>query len=268
MKRLEVWSLASGSSGNALLVRGGRTVVLVDCGISCARALAGLRWAGIAPADLDAVLLSHEHSDHLQGVPLLRQRLNLPVYATAGTLRASIGLDAEGASPLPGHGTVAIGDLLVTTFPVPHDAAEPVGFAIEFAGERVVVATDLGHVPSHLLEECRQADLVVLEANHCPAMLASGPYPHHLKVRIRGDDGHLSNQQTAEAIASGISGAIQTFWLAHLSRTNNSPPRALAAAQAALAAARAREVALAVARRDRPSLHWRRDLVAWQPRLF
>ena len=197
---LELCTLASGSSGNSLLVTDGRTHVLVDAGISCRRICTGLKELGVEPTELAGVLITHEHSDHISGLTTLTKQLRLPVYASPGTGRQlcyRIAFLEELLRPVaPGEG-FSIGGLAIESFPTSHDAAESVGYALSAGGRKAAVVTDLGYVTGAVLRGIRGADLLVAEANHDVEWVQSGPYPYHLKARILGDRGHLSNEAGA-----------------------------------------------------------------------
>ena len=207
---LELCTLASGSSGNSLLVTDGRTHVLVDAGISCRRICTGLKELGVEPTELAGVLITHEHSDHISGLTTLTKQLRLPVYASPGTGRQlcyRIAFLEELLRPVaPGEG-FSVGGLAIESFPTSHDAAESVGYALSAGGRKAAVVTDLGYVTGAVLRGIRGADLLVAEANHDVEWVQSGPYPYHLKARILGDRGHLSNEAGAELAWTAVEGA-------------------------------------------------------------
>ena len=253
---LELCTLASGSSGNSLLVTDGRTHVLVDAGISCRRICTGLKELGVEPTELAGVLITHEHSDHISGLTTLTKQLRLPVYASPGTGRQlcyRIAFLEELLRPVaPGEG-FSIGGLAIESFPTSHDAAESVGYALSAGGRKAAVVTDLGYVTEAVLRGIRGADLLVAEANHDVEWVQSGPYPYHLKARILGDRGHLSNEAGAELAWTAVEGGARTVVLAHLSHENNTPDRAHEVVRGVLerrGAAVGRDVALEVAPRS------------------
>ena len=256
---LELCTLASGSSGNSLLVTDGRTHVLVDAGISCRRICTGLKELGVEPTELAGVLITHEHSDHISGLTTLTKQLRLPVYASPGTGRQlcyRIAFLEELLRPVaPGEG-FSIGGLAIESFPTSHDAAESVGYALSAGGRKAAVVTDLGYVTEAVLRCIRGADLLVAEANHDVEWVQSGPYPYHLKARILGDRGHLSNEAGAELAWTAVEGGARTVVLAHLSHENNTPDRAHEVVRGVLerrGAAVGRDVALEVAPRSEKS---------------
>ena len=256
---LELCTLASGSSGNSLLVTDGRTHVLVDAGISCRRICTGLKELGVEPTELAGVLITHEHSDHISGLTTLTKQLKLPVYASPGTGRQlcyRIAFLEELLRPVaPGEG-FSVGGLAIESFPTSHDAAESVGYALSAGGRKAAVVTDLGYVTEAVLRGIRGADLLVAEANHDVEWVQSGPYPYHLKARILGDRGHLSNEAGAELAWTAVEGGARTVVLAHLSHENNTPAWAHEVVRGVLerrGAAVGRDVALEVAPRSEKS---------------
>jgi phosphoribosyl 1,2-cyclic phosphodiesterase len=226
---VRVTSLASGSSGNALVVEHAGEALLVDCGLA-PRRLAGLiREAGIAPGELTAVLITHEHSDHVVGIGAVPKKSDIPFFMSPGTYRANPtvnGLLAFGGRRVveqPVGSTRSVGTFEVTSFPVSHDGAEVCGYLIEAGGRSVAVFTDLGVAEPHLHEPLMHAELIVIEANHNEEMLWKGPYPWHLKRRVAGNQGHLSNAACSDLLCRVLPERGREIWLAHLSRTNNRP---------------------------------------------
>lgn len=248
---MRVRSLGSGSSGNCLVVQSGRRAVLFDAGVPQRRIAAGLDELGVAPGQLAAIFLTHEHSDHLASALALGRQYDAPVVANAPTLLAA-GLPTERCQVLDTGRTIDLRDVEVTSFGVSHDGAEPVGYVARAEGWTMVVATDLGHVSPTVLECLRGADLIVLESNHDVEMLRRGPYPEFLKSRILGPTGHLSNEQATEAALEAVTGQTQWLWLAHLSARNNRPGVARHSVESRLAAARIQTVRVQVLDRYRP----------------
>ena len=253
---MDVWSIASGSSGNAYLVRAEGATVLVECGIPLSRIATFLRRLGISLHDLTGVLLTHDHSDHTRSARQLSDTYQVPIFATPGTLSCASLRDAALARPVSADRPFRVGDLEVSAFRVPHDAYEPVGFRITAQAATVTVTTDLGHVTGEVQRNLPDNDLLILEANHDVEMLQNGPYPTFLKRRVLGQHGHLSNVATAEALAACRDRVASEVWLAHLSPTNNRPPVALAAVSGHLEAVGLGHVTVRVAERHHPSLHW------------
>jgi phosphoribosyl 1,2-cyclic phosphodiesterase len=249
---LRISILASGSSGNAILVTGGSTSLLVDAGLSMKRITRLVAEAGADVRDVEALLVTHEHSDHVGGLGPVARRLAVPVYATAGThaaLDRRLGKHGHRVLVEPGR-RLAIGDLTVGAFATSHDGAEPVGYTITDGERTVVIATDLGIVGHMVRRHLRRADCLVLESNHDEKMLVEGPYPWPVKKRILSNVGHLSNAAAAKELSSLGDAPVSVVVLAHLSAENNEPDLARATARAALDRAGRRDVALHVARQD------------------
>ena len=226
---LELCTLASGSSGNCLLVSDGATHLLVDDGISCRRITTALKGLGVDPASLSGVLITHEHSDHISGLTTLTKQLGIPVYASRGTGRQlcyRIAFLEEVLHPFTPGDCFSIGGIDVESFPTPHDAAESTGYALSAGGRKAAVVTDLGHVTAAVEAGIQGANLLVAEANHDIEWVQSGPYPDFLKDRILGDRGHLSNEAGAALVCSAVTKGASTIVLAHLSHENNTPERA------------------------------------------
>jgi phosphoribosyl 1,2-cyclic phosphodiesterase len=253
---MDVWSIASGSSGNAYLVKLGETVVLLECGIPIKRITTFLARVGVSPFDLSGVLLTHDHSDHTRAARQFSEQFEVPLYSTAGTLGCTALRETPRAQPISPGRPFAIGDVEVQAFAVPHDAHEPVGFRLKGAGAAVGIATDLGFVPADVQRNFLDTDLLILEANHDLDMLRTGPYPAFLKRRVSGQHGHLSNDATADALVACRDRAPGVVWLAHLSPTNNRPDIAHGVISERLRGSGLGHVTVQVAERHRPSLHW------------
>ncbi|HET7037640.1 MAG TPA: MBL fold metallo-hydrolase [Thermomicrobiaceae bacterium] len=231
---MRVTCLASGSSGNCLLVQSGATHVLLDAGVGVRVARRELAARGVADHELSAILISHEHNDHVRALPSLLSYQRAAVLGTRGTISAlQSWITAEYDALTPGL-ACQIGELRVTPVRVSHDAAEPVGFVFEAGATRVAVFTDLGGVDTDVAAAVAGAALVVLESNYDEQMLARGNYPAHLKRRIRGPHGHLSNADCATFLAAHLSFTTSDVWLAHLSQNNNRPPLARTTTQTSL----------------------------------
>lgn len=223
-------SLGSGSRGNALLVECAGTRILLDCGFG-PRILANrLARLGLAVDAVDAVLLTHEHSDHVAGIDSWARR-RVDIFATHGTL-AALALSGPRVHAIDSHGRLVVGGLELLPFPVPHDAREPVQFVFSDGARRLGIVTDAGHVTRHMVEMLTGCDALVIECNHDADLLAGGRYPPMLKRRIAGRYGHLENAAAASLLDQVERGRLQHVVAAHLSQENNTP----ALAQAALAA--------------------------------
>lgn len=224
---MRVTSLASGSSGNALVVEHAGQALLIDCGGPPRRLAQALRQAGVPLARLAAVLLTHEHSDHVAGIDAIPRALEVPFVMSPGTHAAGPildGIPAFAGRPVVEQAvgsTRGVGPFAVTSFPVSHDGAEVCGYLIEAEGHGVAVFTDLGLAESHLHEPLTRADLLVIEANHDEELLWRGPYPWPLKRRVASARGHLSNAACGSLLCEVLPDRGREVWLAHLSRTNN-----------------------------------------------
>jgi phosphoribosyl 1,2-cyclic phosphodiesterase len=297
--------LASGSKGNCTVICGGRTRILVDAGLSCRELFRRMKLAGEDPATLDAIVVTHEHQDHINGLAVTARKLGIPVYFTEATHRAWMRWltprrqmtyaewleqckkqaaerqaetagpeacdgedpDAEASEPAtqaapqealqgrepsaPSRGedpawlpaveyfrageSFAIGDLDLSPFTIPHDAADPVGFVVSSEGVRMAVVTDLGYITPNVKAQLRGVELLLLESNHDLEMLREGPYPWQVKQRVLSRVGHLSNEATAEFLSTGYDGQAAYVILGHLSENNNLPELARVAAERALA---------------------------------
>lgn len=252
-------TLFSGSSGNAVYLGTDRGSLLVDCGMSGRQVLDAMQAAGLDPAGLRALLITHEHSDHIKGAGILSRRLNLPIYATEGTwagMGAALGeIPEERRIVISAGESFFLNDLEIAPFSIPHDANDPVGYRIFMRGGSVAVATDLGYFSPEVRDALTGADLVLLESNHDPELLKRNPhYPAQLKSRILGKKGHLSNECGASAAVYLAQNGTRHLLLGHLSSENNTPDMAYRTTHAALTEAGAevgREISLHVAARYR-----------------
>lgn len=266
---LIVHSLASGSSGNSILVRDEGGAVLMDAGISARRIATALARIKMNPDDLSAILITHEHWDHISGAVDMALRYNVPLIANASTLSSIADAEHVPHQVLDVGKEIELGTMAVRSFPVSHDAIYPVGYTISYPGVNVCYATDTGIITPHLQAEAADAGLLILESNHDIEMLRSGSYPWHLKKRILGDTGHLSNDTAAELLVElADAGRLNSVWLAHLSKTNNSPKIALATVHKLLAESLNTGVNVEIAKRDVPSLVWRQGTKPFQLSLF
>ena len=251
--QLRVCVLASGSSGNCIYVESATTALLVDAGLSAREILRRLAVAGLDPARLSAICISHEHTDHVSGIVQLHKRLGVALYANGDTARA-----IRDASHLPWNlftdgSPFKVGDIELLPFSLPHDAYDPVGFVLTCGATRIGIATDLG-IPTQLAREhLRGCHLLVLEANHDEVLLKNSFRPWALKQRILGRQGHLSNE-TAAALLTEIAGdTLQQVFLAHLSRECNNLELALHTVRTRLAAAGLGHIRVLPTHPDKPS---------------
>lgn len=228
--------LGSGSSGNATLVEGGGTRILLDAGLGPRELAERLLSAGVDPSSIGAIFLSHEHSDHARGAASFSRRWGVRIVGSRGTYAAA----SLGASEIAGFDVLdpgarrSIGAVTVQAIPIPHDAAEPLAFVVSYGGVSLGHATDLGHLGRPVVEAFGGCQAILVESNYDPAMLRDGAYPWSLKERILSPLGHLSNGDVARYLERDLSGVCETVVLAHLSRNNNHPEVARMAAEIAL----------------------------------
>jgi len=249
---MRVVPLGSGSRGNATLVEFertgtlfGSTRLLVDAGLSARELTRRLALVDVAPETIDAILLSHEHDDHTRGAERFSRKHEVPVLCSAATLEA-LDLSPRHFSrwtPLVAGRPASVGGISVESFAVPHDAADPVGFVLTNNRRRFGIATDLGHATPPVVERLRGCDVLMIESNHDDRMLDEGPYPWHLKQRVSGRLGHLSNREAAELLRHVVDGVCRVVVLAHLSEKNNT--RQLAHRSAAAVVGRGRQIHVA-----------------------
>jgi phosphoribosyl 1,2-cyclic phosphodiesterase len=215
-------SLGSGSKGNGTLIRHGDCLLLLDCGFTLKQTEKRLARLGLSAEQLDAIIVTHEHGDHIGGVGPLARKYKLPVYMTPGTQRSrDIGKLPE-LNLIKSYGVFTIKSVTITPVAVPHDAAEPAQFVFEAGNTRLGVLTDLGSITPHVAMHYQSCDGLFLEANHDPLMLASGKYPPSLKQRVAGPWGHLSNQQAAQFLKQVDRSRLQQLVVGHISEKNNS----------------------------------------------
>ena len=217
--------LSSGSTGNATVVASDGAKILIDAGFSCKRLEQLMEEKGMSFADLDAIVVTHEHSDHVKGLGPLSRKHNLPIYANEKTwlqLDKQIGaITDENKRIMETGSSLDFGSLKVESFGISHDAAEPVAYNFYDGEEKLSVATDLGYLSSKVKEKLRDADAMILESNHDVEMLRVGSYPWNIKRRILSDLGHLSNDATGEGLTELLGGKTKRVYLAHLSRNHN-----------------------------------------------
>jgi len=224
-------TLASGSKGNCTYIEGESGAILIDAGLSIKETLRRLTEAGGSQDMIRAVLVTHEHGDHMKGLAPLARRLDVPVYATEGTLYSFLTRRIPERKPvhyttLSYHEPFSLDEFTVEAFPTSHDAREPCGYLVTSGDTRLGYCTDTGIVTERMMVYLKRSDAIVLESNHCPEMLRTGPYPEMLKRRIRSKNGHLSNTQASECIKK-LDQDITHIRLAHLSEVNNTPDIAL-----------------------------------------
>lgn len=227
--------LASGSKGNCTYIEGRSGAFLIDAGLSAKETFSRMAQAGCTPDTIEAIIVTHEHGDHVKGLDVLARKLACPVYATAGTLGDFLGHRRTSVKPLETrvcryNDAFTVAGMTVTPFATSHDAAEPCGFTVQDDGLTLGYCTDTGVVTAGMLARLSACDGLVLESNHCPEMLANGPYPESLKRRIRSDHGHLSNPAAA-AVLRQMGRDVPPVILSHLSEINNTPEKARASAR-------------------------------------
>ena len=237
--------LASGSRGNTAVVEGSSARILVDAGISCRETFKRLNSIGCDPRQISAILITHEHSDHVYGLATLAKKLNVPVFMTGATHHAWARSLRDESGDLPQIAKLEIfsagrsfqvADITVTPFTIPHDAADPVGFTFRVEGTKIAIVTDLGYMPASVRDQLRGCDVLVVESNHDLEMLRIGPYPWSIKQRVMSRVGHLSNESLAEFFEQDYDRGASYIVLAHVSEQNNHPEIALRAAKTALGA--------------------------------
>ncbi len=226
--KLSVCILASGSKGNATYISNGATSILIDAGLSGIEIQRRMDSRGLSSQDLDAIVVSHEHSDHVRGVGVLSRRFNLPVYVSRKTRKVAPELEKISNVIFFECGeTFNIDDMIIHPFSISHDAEDPTGFTIKKNGAKIGIATDLGVATSVVKQHLKNCSLLILEANHDPIMLEKGPYPWSLKQRVKGRTGHLSNSESRDLLTEVNHNQLKHVYLAHLSEKNNTPEKAL-----------------------------------------
>lgn len=224
---LKFCSLYSGSSGNCLYVSSNNTNILIDCGTSCKKICEGLASINSSVEDIDAILVTHEHSDHVQGLGLVSKKFNIPVYANLETWNAmgkqKEKIDQNNINVFVNDSDFSLNDLTIHPFSTPHDAANPCGFNIHNGNKMLSVATDLGHMDNNIFKELVHSSFILLESNYDPEILKVSRYPFHLKQRIAGPNGHLSNETAGKTISALMKKDLKQVMLGHLSKENNFP---------------------------------------------
>lgn len=221
--------LASGSKGNSIYISDGNTSILFDAGLSGREIERRMRCRGLSPENLDAIVVSHEHADHIHGVGVLSRRYKLPVYIAPGTRRAADAVlgAIDTVNSFECGTPFSINNLSIHPFSISHDAASPAGFTIRACGHKIGLATDLGIATTLVRDHLKDCSLLILEANHDPHMLEHGPYPWPVKQRIKGRTGHLSNASSRDLLMDVLHEQLSHVVLAHISETNNTPEIAL-----------------------------------------
>jgi len=241
---VSVSMLASGSRGNCAIVASSKTKILVDAGISCRETFKRMKTLGEDPRSLSAILITHEHSDHVYGLATLAKKLRIPIFMTGATHQvwARAMRDAKGERPrlekferFESGYSFQVGDIAVRPFTIPHDAADPVGFTFRAEGIKIGIATDLGYLPVSVADHLQGCDILVLESNHDLEMLRVGSYPWSVKQRVMSRVGHLSNRALADFFTNDYDNKAAFIVLAHLSVENNHPEIARREAEKALA---------------------------------
>ena len=224
---MRLCSIASGSSGNCIYAGNDNTHLLIDTGISKKRIEEGLHTLGIKGDELNGILITHEHSDHIQGLGVFSRKYGIPIYATRGTIQGIKDYKSLGRMPdgllheIETDSCFLLGDIEVKPFAISHDANQPSGYRLEYSGKSAAVATDLGVYDEYTVEHLKGLDAVLLEANHDIHMLEVGPYPYPLKRRVMGDKGHLSNELSGRLLCDILHDNLQYVMLGHLSKENN-----------------------------------------------
>lgn len=224
---LEFCSLYSGSSGNCLYVHSNGSKILIDCGTSCKKICEGLASINSSIEDIDAILVTHEHSDHVQSLGMVSKKFNIPVYANLETWNAmekqKEKISKDNINIFKNDEDFIFNDLTIHPFSTPHDAANPCGFNIHNGKRRISIATDLGHMDNFLLNELQGSSFILLEANYDPEILKVSKYPYALKQRIAGPQGHISNETAGKTISELMKKDLKQVVLGHLSKENNFP---------------------------------------------
>ncbi|MCR5201528.1 MAG: MBL fold metallo-hydrolase [Lachnospiraceae bacterium] len=230
---MRVCTVASGSSGNCVYIGDGDTHILVDAGISRKKIVEGLKSFGVDAADLSAIFVTHEHSDHINGLKVLDKNYGIPIYGTRGTLLGinnafkDYEFSEDRLNIIESDMGIKVDNLKITPFTISHDANEPVGFTVTDGVKKMSISTDLGVFTDYTIANLEGSEAIILEANHDISMLETGTYPYHLKRRILSDKGHLSNDASGDLLSKLIWKDLKHICLAHLSKDNNYPELAL-----------------------------------------
>ncbi len=224
---LKFCSLYSGSTGNSLLVQNDNTCILVDAGVSGTKIVDALNSIGIDISQIEAILVTHEHSDHIKSIGTLSKKYNIPVFANSKTWKAmpneakKVPIECQKTFTIDNK--FSIGSLDILAFSIPHDAADPCGFNIFGSNKKISIATDVGHITPSIFTNLQNSSFVLLESNYDPEVLQYSSYPYNLKRRIAGPNGHLPNNEAGNTISKLIDSGLKTAMLGHLSKENNFP---------------------------------------------
>lgn len=247
--------LASGSRGNACYIETDNTNILIDAGLSCRETFRRLDMINVRVDRFDALVITHEHHDHIKGAGPISRKYNIPLLLNRATLRQGIRTLGSISTPITfqtGH-SITINDIVIDTFTKCHDAADPMGLIISSNGASLGIITDLGRSTQLITDRLKKCDAILIEFNHDSEMLDEGPYPPYLKRRIKGAEGHLSNQQAGELLMDIAHKGMKQIILAHISEINNLPEKALEAAKKALAEIGMDRISICVSSQDEPS---------------
>ena len=227
MSKFNFCSLYSGSSGNSLLVQSENANILIDAGVSCKKIVQSLEKQNISPDMLDGVLITHEHTDHVQGLGTLAKKYNVPIFVNQETLDAMPKqrdkIPEENINLFKVQDYFEINDLKIKPFKIPHDATNPCGFSIFNGDNKISIATDIGHITKDILKSLEESKFILLEANYDPNVLRCSPYPYSLKTRIASSTGHLSNEEAGKTISYLLGSGLENVMLGHLSKNSNFP---------------------------------------------
>jgi phosphoribosyl 1,2-cyclic phosphodiesterase len=246
--------LASGSGGNACYIETAKSKILIDAGLSCSELIRRLQLISVKPEGLDALVITHEHSDHIKGAGPLARRFDIPVYINSPTLNKSIRTLGNLSRTVPFHPgqSITINDLLIETFTKCHDAVDPIGLIISSDGARLGLVTDLGRSTRLVEDRLQGCQAIIIEFNHDEKMLEEGPYPLALKRRIKGSDGHLSNKQARKLLKAVSHENLNLVILAHVSKVNNLPEKAIREAKDVLTECRLDQTKILLSQQDYP----------------
>lgn len=214
--------LAGGSSGNCIAIRSSKSTILIDAGVPKTKIEKRLLDVGIRPDNIDAIFITHAHSDHVKGLPLAN-KYKIPVFAAKDEWQSIQDLDNSIIHYIDDSECIPFKDISITSFRVHHDAIDPRGYVVDIGKEKIAVCLDTGHIDTYMLEAMKNSDVYIIEANHEPALVELCKYPNSVKTRILSDVGHLSNEQTAEALAHLVNGKGEKILITHLSTSNNRP---------------------------------------------